>query len=131
MDAGSREGSVLLSNGSGALLEPGPRTRDRQEHSLTGHTGAVLCFTMLEDRLLFSGCVDSTIKVGSSFSSCVTLILWKTSSLFKGIFSLSTDAENEGPHRSCTLPTFSGLALTSCKYKSVTTRALASDLSAA
>lgn len=34
-----------------------------EEHLLTGHTGAVVCLAMYEDRLLFSGSTDCTIKV--------------------------------------------------------------------
>ena len=36
---------------------------EKEEHSLTGHAGAVLCFTTLDDRLLFSGSADTTIRV--------------------------------------------------------------------
>jgi len=49
--------------GGGADLAVG--TSSQQEHSLTGHAGAVLCFIMLEDRLLFSGSADCTIKACS------------------------------------------------------------------
>ena len=42
--------------GSGALLT-------FEEHLLTGHQGAVVCLAMFEDRLLFSGSTDCTIKV--------------------------------------------------------------------
>ncbi|DBB02245.1 TPA: hypothetical protein ACH3X3_011267 [Trebouxia sp. C0006] len=34
-----------------------------EEHLLTGHMGAVVCLAMYEDRLLFSGSTDCTIKV--------------------------------------------------------------------
>ena len=47
-----------------ALPEQPVKTASQEEHTLTGHQGAVLCFAMLEDRLLFSGSVDCTIKVG-------------------------------------------------------------------
>jgi len=36
-----------------------------EEHLLTGHTGAVVCLAMCEDRLLFSGSTDCTIKVSN------------------------------------------------------------------
>lgn len=34
-----------------------------EEHLLTGHLGAVVCLAMYQDRLLFSGSTDCTIKV--------------------------------------------------------------------
>lgn len=34
-----------------------------EEHLLTGHTGAVVCVAMHEERLLFTGSTDCTIKV--------------------------------------------------------------------
>ena len=43
-------------DGSGALATS-------EEHLLTGHLGAVVCLAMYEDRLLFSGSTDCTIKV--------------------------------------------------------------------
>lgn len=39
-----------------------------EEHLLTGHTGAVVCLAMYEDRLLFSGSTDCTIKVLTTHS---------------------------------------------------------------
>ena len=43
-----------------------------EEHLLTGHTGAVVCMAMHEDRLLFTGSTDCTIKVCSQhFLACV------------------------------------------------------------
>lgn len=36
-----------------------------EEHLLTGHSGAVVCVAMHEDRLLFTGSTDCTIKVCS------------------------------------------------------------------
>lgn len=33
------------------------------QHSLTGHRGAVLCFALWQDRLLFSSSADCSIKV--------------------------------------------------------------------
>jgi hypothetical protein len=57
-DAGRPEAT----NGGGGGLEHPVGTSSQQEHSLTGHTGAVLCFTMLDDKLLFSGSADCTIK---------------------------------------------------------------------
>ena len=39
-----------------------------EEHLLTGHTGAVVCLATYEDRLLFSGSTDCTIKVLTTHS---------------------------------------------------------------
>ena len=39
-----------------------------EEHLLTGHTGAVVCLAMYQDRLLFSGSTDCTIKVLTTHS---------------------------------------------------------------
>ena len=35
-----------------------------EEHQLTGHDGSVLCARVFRGRLLFSGSVDGTVKVG-------------------------------------------------------------------
>ena len=42
-----------------------------EEHLLTGHTGAVVCLAMYQDRLLFSGSTDCTIKVLTTHSTCL------------------------------------------------------------
>ena len=52
-----------------------------EEHLLTGHTGAVVCCAMHEDRLLFTGSTDCTIKVHTSVP-CHLLTLRPTSSKY-------------------------------------------------
>lgn len=42
-----------------------------EEHLLTGHTGAVVCLAMYQDRLLFSGSTDCTIKVLTTHTTCL------------------------------------------------------------
>lgn len=42
-----------------------------EEHLLTGHTGAVVCLAMYQDRLLFSGSTDCTIRVGHAHLPCL------------------------------------------------------------
>lgn len=56
-----------------SLPEQPVRTTSQEEHILTGHTAGVLCFAMLEDRLLFSGSVDCTIKVGRKLCLAFTM----------------------------------------------------------
>lgn len=66
--------SCLCFTGSGETDEAGYNTAGNgeedscvvvssEEHLLTGHTGAVVCMAMHEDRLLFTGSTDCTIKV--------------------------------------------------------------------
>lgn len=50
------------------------RTLSQAEHILTGHSGAVLCFAMLDDRLLFSASIDCTIKVSFMHTDCATYV---------------------------------------------------------
>ena len=52
-----------------------------EEHLLTGHTGAVVCCAMHEDRLLFTGSTDCTIKVHTSVP-CHLLTLRPTCSKY-------------------------------------------------
>lgn len=41
-----------------------PKAVTAEEHQLTGHAGSVLCARVFRGRLLFSGSVDGTLKVG-------------------------------------------------------------------
>jgi hypothetical protein len=41
-----------------------PKAVMTEEHQLTGHRGSVLCARVSRGRLLFSGSVDGTVKVG-------------------------------------------------------------------
>ena len=61
--AGNKADVSMGRAGSVSLADQAVSTTNQEEHILTGHTAGVLCFAMFEDRLLFSGSVDCTIKV--------------------------------------------------------------------
>ena len=61
---GSQDLEEQATNGTnGSEEEAAGVVGGSEEHLLTGHSGAVVCAAMHEDRLLFTGSTDCTIKV--------------------------------------------------------------------
>ncbi len=50
-------------------MDEGARVVTAEDQQLTGHTGALLCLALLDDRLLFSSSTDLTIKALLKHSS--------------------------------------------------------------